>query len=304
MSKRSRKPKDTFSQAPVTPAMHIIRQRERRELAGTPAIEKGFFYRFKARFSFSIDLHPRSSRHWCILYFNSLQAKNVVFKTFIFFFVLAVLLVAATYKRNIVWKDRVALWEDVVIKSPDSAKAHYNLGTAFYDNRFVDKAIEQYKSALRLDPAFTEAHNNLGIAYDFKGWVDEAIEHYRTALSLRPEHAKAHSNLGTAYLRKGWIDKAIEEYQIALRLKPDFGDAHYNLGNAYYGKGWVDKATEEYQIASQLKPNFGDAHYNLGNMYLEKGIIDMACKEFKAASIINQDSEALRILQSLGNSCK
>jgi len=190
----------------------------------------------------------------------------------------------ATYQRNIIWKDEVSLWEDVVKKSPQNARAHNNLGLTYANKGWTDKAIEHYQIALRLNPSHLMAHNNLGNTYQKKGWIDRAIQEYETVLVLEPEDEIAYNNLGTAYADKGWTDKAMEHYQIALKLNPWYADAHYNLGNTYSKKGWIDAAIEHYQIALKMKPDFAKAHSNLGfAYYYYKGWVDKAIEHYQIA---------------------
>jgi tetratricopeptide (TPR) repeat protein len=173
----------------------------------------------------------------------------------------------ATYKRNLVWKDGVTIWEDVVHKSPDKARGHYNLG----------------------------------LMYAKQGRMDEAINEFQIAISMKFEHVEeVHNNLGNVYVMQGRREKAIEEYKEALRLKPDFAVARYNLGLAYYKQDLIDKAIEEYREALRLVPYYEDAHYNLGLAYKEKGMKSEAIREFESLLKLNpQDTEARKILQRL-----
>ncbi|MBI4691373.1 MAG: tetratricopeptide repeat protein, partial [Nitrospirae bacterium] len=193
----------------------------------------------------------------------------------------------STYQRNIIWMDSVSLWEDVVKKSPGKARGHYNLGLTYYGQRQQDKAIQEYKVAVRLMPDYPEAHYNLGNAFIDKGWIDEAIEQYKTVIRLMPDYAEAYNNLANAYDDKGWSDMAVEYYQTTVRLKPDYPTAHYNLGIAYEKKGLTDKAMIEYQTAVRLSPNYSDAHNNLGAVYERKQLPDEALKEYRIALRLN-----------------
>jgi Tfp pilus assembly protein PilF len=49
---------------------------------------------------------------------------------------------------------------------------------------FLDKAIEQYTIAIKLDPKDANAHYNLAIVYNSKGLNDKANEHFRIARQL------------------------------------------------------------------------------------------------------------------------
>ena len=75
-----------------------------------------------------------------------------------------IVLSIAAYQRNIIWKDKVTLWEDVVRKSPQKARGHSNTGVVYKDKGMTDKAIEHYQIALRIKPDYAEAHNKLGNA--------------------------------------------------------------------------------------------------------------------------------------------
>lgn len=113
----------------------------------------------------------------------------------------ALLLFVLTFTRNGVWREGRLLWENAVEKSPNNARAHVNLGVAYTDKGWLDKAIENFQFALRLKPESAEAHGNLGIAYAKKGWRDKAIEEYRTTLKLQPNYYDAHYNMGIVFLK-------------------------------------------------------------------------------------------------------
>ena len=161
----------------------------------------------------------------------------------------------ATYKRNLVWKDEVTLWEDVVRKSPRKARAHNNLGVYYHYMRgWLNEAIMEYETALKLKPDYAEAYYNRGNAYRSQGRLDEAIQEYRTALKLKTDYAEAYNNLGSVYYIQRRFDEGIKEYITALRLKPDYPDAHYNLGLAYTEKGLKEEAREEFKRLLEIKP--------------------------------------------------
>ena len=207
-----------------------------------------------------------------------------------YFFLLSAIVIVfaiATYQRNIIWQDRVSLWEDVVKKSPNKARGHSNTGYLYDDNGLTDKAIEEYQIAIRLKPDYADAHNNLGVAYYNKGLTDKAIEEYQIAIRLKPDYIEAYYSLGAAYKDKGLTDIAIEYYRIALRINPDNADAHINIANAYDDKDMTDKAIEHYQIALKLNRDDPSAHYNLGVAYERKGLLDEAIKQYQTALRLN-----------------
>jgi Tfp pilus assembly protein PilF len=199
-----------------------------------------------------------------------------------FFFCLTLLFTAGSYQRNLVWKDAIILWQDVLTKSPDKSRPHNNLGGVYNERGMTDKAIEQLQIALSLEPGYAAAHNNLGLAYDKKGLVDEAIEQFRIAIRLKPLSG-TYVNLGVAYSNKGLIDEAIKQYRVAIEMNPDNVDAYVNLGIAYGEKGFIGQAIEYLETAVRLSPEDAHAHHNLANAYRITGLLDKAQEHLQKA---------------------
>ena len=233
----------------------------------------------------------------------------------IVFIVIVGLYAVGTITRNNVWKDDLNLWADTVMKSPDSAAVHNELGNVYVSRGLLDKAVAElqialrlspntapvhyslanvyasqgqldkaaaeYQSAIQLKPNFADAHNNLATMYVSQGLMDKAVAEFQTALRLNPDYAEAHDNLGGVYVTQGLLDKAEGEFQAALRLNPDYAKSHNNLATVYASQGLMDKAIIEYQSATRLKPDLVEAHYNLGNAYSSKGLFDMAIEQYQ-----------------------
>ena len=85
-----------------------------------------------------------------------------------------------------------------VALKPQSAAAHYNLGTALTVARRLDEAAAEYRQALRIDPAYANAHNNLGNVLLSQKQYDAAIQEFTEVVRLQPESAAAAKNLAAA----------------------------------------------------------------------------------------------------------
>lgn len=70
-----------------------------------------------------------------------------------------------TYQRNLLYQDPLLLWSDAVVKSLNKARPHNNLGYAYAVHGDWDRAIEEFRTAARLDPDFILAQENLRDAY-------------------------------------------------------------------------------------------------------------------------------------------
>jgi tetratricopeptide (TPR) repeat protein len=78
---------------------------------------------------------------------------------------LVVVLCLFAYQRNLLYQDRLLLWSDAVAKSPHKARPHNNLGYAYALRDDWERAIDEFRTAARLDPTFILAQQNLRDAY-------------------------------------------------------------------------------------------------------------------------------------------
>ena len=78
---------------------------------------------------------------------------------------LVLVLCLFTYQRNMLYRDQVSLWSDTVHKSPNKARPHNNLGHGYAMQDNWDRAIEEFRTAAKLDPDYALAQKNLLDAY-------------------------------------------------------------------------------------------------------------------------------------------
>lgn len=102
---------------------------------------------------------------------------------FIIIACLVLLMGAAAHQRNVVWKDNLSLWSDVVKGSPNKARPHDYMGIACYKRGLIKQAIRHHELAVNIDPEYSYPHINLGICYFDQGNVDGAIAEFRYVLS-------------------------------------------------------------------------------------------------------------------------
>jgi len=87
---------------------------------------------------------------------------------------------------------------EMILKNPDNADAHYNLGNLFLRQKKFDKAAEHFLKGINIRPDDENLHNNLGIAYVNTGDVNNAVVHFQKALQINPDFFNAKKNLEKA----------------------------------------------------------------------------------------------------------
>lgn len=113
----------------------------------------------------------------------------------------------------------------VLLSFQHYADQRYRVGNLRMIQGRIPEAIEEYRAALRVEPAFAEARGNLAVAFYRSGRLDEAIAADREALRYAPDSALTHYNLGSALLKAGREAEARQEYEEAYRLRPDLRPA-------------------------------------------------------------------------------
>jgi tetratricopeptide (TPR) repeat protein len=174
--------------------------------------------------------------------------------------------------------------------NPAYEDALNNLGYALAEQKKYLEAIPLYEAALRVRPNHVEVHNNLGNALSEIGKIDEAVKHYLIVLQQQPDHADANNNLGIALAMQGKLDEAVPHFLIAIRSNPKYASAHSNLGNAFAVQHKLDDAIKEYREALRLKPEDAQAHNNLGNALTEQGRVEEAIGQYREALRLNADN--------------
>jgi serine/threonine protein kinase/predicted negative regulator of RcsB-dependent stress response len=101
----------------------------------------------------------------------------------------------------------------------DLAEAHLARGRLLWtpSYRFPhDKAIQEYRRALDLNPSLDEARNQLALVYGHVGLLDEALKELEKAVATNPSNTLARFRVGEIFLFQGKNEQALT----ALRNVP------------------------------------------------------------------------------------
>jgi Flp pilus assembly protein TadD len=185
-------------------------------------------------------------------------------------------LAVQTLRRNPIWRNELSLSQAMVWEAPASAGGHLNYGSALSNAGRKEEAIEHFRIAAKLNPAFVETHVSLAFALIDQGDLPGAIREFREVVKLRPASPRAHNDLGVTLVRIGQLDSAIVEYKEALRLDPNSELTLNNLGYAYLASEDLPQAIAYFKTALRLKPDFAAARANLAAAYWAAGMPDSA----------------------------
>lgn len=207
--------------------------------------------------------------------------------------IIAVIFILYSFKtidRNRDWKDNFTMYAADVKSSPNSARTHYyhglelmkqkalNAGSEQEKNKYLDMAINEFKTASGIYKYYADAYDQTGLAYYRKNDHNKAIEYYELALKYNPSKPITYSNLGAIYFGRKDYEKAIEVYKEAIKYNPRFADAHMNLGSTYATIGKMKKAIQAFLKGLEYNPNSAPLNYYTGVTYQQIGNINNAKK--------------------------
>lgn len=165
------------------------------------------------------------------------------------------------------------------------AEWHYKMGSGYFDNHKVHRAMQHLNKALEKDPEMAKAHFLLGFIYSGRKKYHEAVQHYKKALDLKSDYHQAKNNLGSVYLSmERWEDAAkIFRELIDTSMYPTPELAHNNLGWAQYNMGKYKRAIDHFEKAVFLKPEMCLAYNNLGLAHEARGDFSEAADRYREA---------------------
>jgi tetratricopeptide (TPR) repeat protein len=157
------------------------------------------------------------------------------------------------------------------------------LGDQYRTSGLPEKAAEEYRKALEVDPENREAYARLGYALVEAKEYEQAVKIYQRYVALAPDDCDSHSSLGFAYLQQGLTDQAIAAYEKALEVCPDDPNSYTNLGKVYAQSGsYPIEAIEAFRRSVELNPNDITGYENLAKLYSERKLYPEAIRMYEA----------------------
>jgi serine/threonine-protein kinase len=155
-------------------------------------------------------------------------------------------LVACWYEWD--WASAERGYQRAIKFKPNSATAHQRYGVYLAMMGRLDESIEKLQRAQELDPLTLKINVNLGASYFFARRYERAVEQCRKTLLIDPNFVGALCLLGWADEQLGNYDEAIEQLRRASEIN-DAPEVLAMLGHAFAVAG---RRPEAQQVLEQL----------------------------------------------------
>jgi tetratricopeptide (TPR) repeat protein len=181
----------------------------------------------------------------------------------------------------------------------DTAQAHSMLGELRFARHDEAGAIEEWQTALAIDPNHFYTLINLGKLYLTRQDIPLSVPYLDRAIAIDSNSARAHHLRGLAYQAAGDSGRAALEYRKALpdaQYTRSVQTFYLNFGTALSQVGLYDEAAQMLEEYSRGRPGDAEAHFQLGSVYeilaersLDDDMTRRAVEELKRAISIQSD---------------
>jgi Tfp pilus assembly protein PilF len=172
--------------------------------------------------------------------------------------------------QNKVYRNALGEYINSMEYSGDFSFGRYNLGNLYVALNQPQKAIDNYRAAIKIDNLFYPAMVNLAMLYNQRSENDEAENLLRRAVAGQPDLYEVHYSLGLLLAEQKNYEDAEQHLAKAANGMPARARIHYNLGllQQYLKK---DAAAEASLVtALELEPGQMDFLYALADFYVKR----------------------------------
>jgi tetratricopeptide (TPR) repeat protein len=188
-----------------------------------------------------------------------------------------------------VLKLAIEQYERIVKIEPNNIDDHLLLGRLYRLNNDLQKAENELKTAVQLDPNSEEAITTLALLYSEEGDTAHALQ-VLSSVPATGRSAKLYSALGTTYEQRKDYKNAIEAYKKAIQLDRDNLDAIRGLAENLLNDGQMDTALDQYKVIADANPEDAQTYLRIAEIYRKQQKYDLALESLKKAETMVPDS--------------
>jgi len=161
----------------------------------------------------------------------------------------------------------INLYSRAVKLDPLNGYIYNNIANALKSQGKYDQAVYAAYDAIRTNRNNTEFYNNIGLIYEKAKEFSKAIESYKVAVKVDPKNSKAINNLGVLLYNLKRYEQSAEVFQVALDVDPEYTEVYSNMGASLNKAKKYDESIEALNTAIKHNPKSSGAYTNLGNVY-------------------------------------
>lgn len=191
---------------------------------------------------------------------------------------------------------------------PDDERAHFSLAGYYFGRQDFAEAVNHYKKATQLAPAYSGAYNLLGYAYRQMGDYANSEQAFKKYIELIPNDPNPYDSLAELLLKMGKFDDSIAQYRKALAIDSNFVPSHLGISADLMYAGKPAEAESELQKINDKARNEAERRLALRGLIvlsIDSGKFDKALeavdKQYAMAEKGKDDVQMAEDLQLKGD---
>src|SRR6267154_533398 len=189
------------------------------------------------------------------------------------------------------FEDAIPLLESGLKIAPKRADLHAALGESYFMAGKTEKAIDEFKELIALDPA-ARSYAFLGLSYRHLGRFDEAKKYFEEGLKLDRHNISCLFNLGFIEERQGEHTAAEAIFQQVLALNPDFPEALLELANLRTANKKLEQAEELLRRYVKVSRDPSTGYYKLAMVERSLHQMDAAQRDLSVFQTLSKNTAA------------
>lgn len=157
-----------------------------------------------------------------------------------------------------------------LVSQRDDSRSWATLGILQYKEKRYNDALSSLEMAAQRTPLFPGLYFYRALVYSHLDANDKAEQDYRRLIEINPNHFEAHYNLGLLMLGQNYLHQASETFQHAVTLAGGArkARAYYQLGRALLAQGDAkkDEAKKQFNLAIRHLPGFVEPRLELAKL--------------------------------------
>lgn len=189
-------------------------------------------------------------------------------------------------------------FHQMLSRVPNQAKAYLKRGNDLAASGDFPLALDDFNSAIGLDPKLEEAYINRGNVYQARGDMARAFADFDKAIALNPTSSALLSKAILLGLDRK-IDQALQYFKRAIATNKDLDRALYERGYFFAANGECEKAIADFSAAIIHNSGLADSYYQRGLCAYKTENFELAKNDFIQVSVIRPNDDA-----ALGQLCR
>ncbi|ETV85525.1 hypothetical protein, variant [Aphanomyces astaci] len=208
------------------------------------------------------------------------------------------------------WEEALRNFTMAIRAAPTKPIPHLNRGNVYMQMNAIDKALHEFREALKVDPTHAATMTNTALALRQLGQLEEACRHLYTAATQADDKPSTDQHRQLVYYALANVirelnrnDEAIEWYtKAAAAMDTSSQDTtqtrmdhvklavYHNRGSTMHTQLKFKRALDDYSMALALQPQSFATRMNRAALFISTSKCYQAIQDLRVATSLNRDS--------------